>query len=167
MIVQYYYFVLLIIEHCYDRSIVIGHRCISVNQIVCERVNYNSVRTVFFMYLRVSINRSSIHAGCWMVLTRNNSNSSEPDSDPEEIKNYEDLPFEATSSDDTEVSDLEQNKGKLWYCQATKTWRSGDIPQEEDVSSPMVNQWRSQNEGLDSSSSSDEDSEDFDSIPGA
>merc|ERR1712102_26289 len=101
---------------------------------------------------------------CHMALTHTHADSSEPDSQPEEVTNYEDLPFEATSSDDTEASDLEENKGNLWYCQATRTWRSGK-PQEGDDSSPMVNQWRSQNEGLDSSSSSDSgDSEEFDSI---
>ena len=103
---------------------------------------------------------------CHMVLTHSFENSSEQDSDPDEIETYEELPFEHTTDDDTdEKSDIEQNKSKLWYCHASKTWRSGDIPQEEDVSGPMVNQWRSQNEGLDSSSSSEnEDPEDFDSI---
>ena len=101
---------------------------------------------------------------CHMALTHTQADSSEPDSAPEEVTNYEDLPFEATSSDDTEASDLEENKGNLWYCQATRTWRSGK-PQEGDDSSPMVNQWRSQHEGLDSSSSSDSgDSEEFNSI---
>ena len=102
---------------------------------------------------------------CHMVLTHTQADSSEPDSDPDEVKHYEDLPFEATSDDDTEASDLEQNKGELWYCQATKTWRSGPKPQEEVVNSPVVNQWRSHNEDIHSSSSSDsDDSQDFDSI---
>ena len=55
--------------------------------------------------------------------THTHENSSEPDSDPDEIKTYEELPFEHTTDDDTDKkSDIEQNKGKLWYCQASKTW---------------------------------------------
>ena len=54
----------------------------------------------------------------------------------------------SSSEEDEEDDDERQH---LWRSQATGTWRSGEMPQEEEVASPMINQWRSRNEGLDTS----------------
>ena len=98
-------------------------------------------------------NSSDEEKVCNMIVTNSfEGNSSDPNSDSE---------IEHEENSDTE-SDGE--KGKMWYCQALKVWRSGKLPKEEDerdASSPMVNQWRNQNEGIDSSSSSDESQEDL------
>ena len=46
---------------------------------------------------------TAIPKACNMVLTNTYENSSQSDSDPDEIKSYKDLPFEATSEDDTPI----------------------------------------------------------------
>ena len=90
------------------------------------------------------------------------------ESDPEEnpVQYYADLPV-SSSEDEEEDEKPGPSSGLLnqWYSQATQTWRSGEMPEEEDIASPMVNRWRSRNQGLDSSCSDSDSSIDENEDP--